>query len=234
MTSYVRHPTTVTKEFLLGVDWDIIELELTTNIELLTAWYQEIVSKFSNLRFDFSQIELLKEEYQKDVTSRHGYEDVLNGSIHSWTLDWPAEKDIPIPPTFAATDRLYPELLTDAEFKIQNKYKFGYFDTMCQVLGEDTFCFSRITQHDTDAVISKHVDAGLGLRLHIPIVTSNASQFLYGEQLDRSYTFTPGRIYIINAKIPHSTVNQGPSRAHIISDPPIDKLLQLISLKGQI
>jgi hypothetical protein len=37
-----------------------------------------------------------------------------------------------------------------------------------------------------------------------------------------------GNIYIINATIPHATINNGPSRAHIISDPSIDKMLRLL------
>jgi hypothetical protein len=36
-------------------------------------------------------------------------------------------------------------------------------------------------------------------------------------------------MYFINATVPHSTINNGPTRAHIISDPGIDKILELLN-----
>ena len=234
MTQYVKTSNILDKEFLLGTDWDLIELDITTSVDELVSWYNTITEKYDYLRFDFSLKHLLKDQYATGVYDSYGFENVLQGGIYSWSLDWPIEKDIPIPPTFSAKTDLFPELEQNLKFVIQEKFKFGYFSKLCKTLGEDAFCFSRITQHDSDARIAKHVDAGLGLRVHVPIVATNASRFLFGDSLDRSYTFEPGKTYIINAKIPHCTINQGPVRAHIISDPSVDKLLDLMKMRVHI
>lgn len=213
-----------TKEYLYSKEWDVIKCDTTLNVDKLVDWYTTIFKNYQSLRFDFSINEVLKDKYKNS----NGYNNVLKGNISSWTIDWPTEKNIPIPPTFAANDELFPELKVDIPFKIQERYKFGYFKDICRKLGEDIFCRSRITVHNTGAEIKKHVDDGQGLRLHIPIISNNESKFLFGDNLNREYTMEAGNIYIINATIPHATINNGPSRAHIISDPSIDKMLRLL------
>jgi uncharacterized RmlC-like cupin family protein len=213
-----------TKEYLHSKEWDVINCGISFDVDKLVAWYETVCEKYQDLKFDFSIGHVLSEEYKNS----NGYNDALRGDISSWTIDWPTEKNIPIPPTFAANDELFPELKVDIPFKIQERYKFGYFNDICKMLGEDIFCRSRITVHNTGAEIKKHVDDGQGLRLHIPIISNNESKFLFGDNLNREYTMEAGNIYIINATIPHATINNGPSRAHIISDPSIDKMLRLL------
>lgn len=234
MSRHLKVTESIDRDFLLGNEWDLLEFDICIDDLKITNWYREVTEKYIHLRFDFSQEALLKTQYATGTDKTYGLENALQGKIYSWTLDWPVEKELPIPPMFAADPNIFPELDQNTEFKIQNKYKFGYFKKICDVLGEDTFRFSRITVHDTDAKIFKHVDYGLGLRLHIPIISNTASRFLFGDLLDRSYGFDVGRVYLINAKIPHCTINQGDPRVHIISDPGIDKLMDLLNMKVSI
>jgi hypothetical protein len=213
-----------TKEYLHSKEWNIIKCKTTLDVDKLVEWYNAISTNYENLKFDFSINEVLKDEYKNS----NGYNDVLKGKISSWTIDWPMEKDIPIPPPFAANNKLFPELKIELPFKIQERYKFGYFKDMCRKFGEDMFCRSRITVHDTGAEIKKHTDDH-GLRLHIPIVSNKESKFLFGDRLNKQYVMEVGYMYFINATVPHSTINNGPTRAHIISDPGIDKILELLN-----
>lgn len=234
MNRHFLNDDSIDKEFLLGDSWDLLEFNIEINVRELTNWYRTVSDSFKYLRFDFSQTYLLSNQFANATGNTYGLENALQGKIYSWSLDWPVEKEIPIPPIFAANPEKFPELEQKIEFKLQQKFKFGYFKKMCDILGENTFQFSRITEHDTDAKIFKHVDYGLGLRLHIPIIANNESTFLFGDNLDRCYTFDPGKIYLINAKIPHSTENRGLPRVHIISDPGIDKILDLSKMRVSI
>lgn len=218
----------ITEKYLLSDSWDIINCKISLDVDGLVDWYNIICEAYKHLRFDFSVSSVLKEEYvTKDDT--YGYDNVLKGNIFSWTLDWPVEKELPIPPVFAANEDLFPELKENQKFVLQEKYKFGYFNDVCKKLGSDFFKYSRITVHDTNAVIEKHTDGIKGIRVHIPIISNNESKFLFGEKLDREYVLEPGNVYIINTQVPHSTVNKGPTRAHIITDPGIDKILGLLN-----
>lgn len=214
-----------TKDYLYSKEWDVINCGISFDVDKLVEWYKTVCEKYQDLKFNFSIGHVLSEEYKNS----NGYNDALRGDISSWTIDWPVEKNIPIPPTFAANLIYFPEINSDDPFIIQSRYKFGYFNDICEMLGEDIFCRSRITVHGPGAEIKQHTDDDQGIRLHIPIVSNKESKFLFGENLEREYNFEAGNAYIINATIPHSTINNGPTRAHIITDPGIDKILEVLN-----
>ena len=229
-------PGKITEEFLSSLDWDIIELPITVDSKKLLEWYTYVTTAYADLEFSFFNNPYIKEQYSAyNKDSLYGYNERIYGPVTSWGLDWPAETNLPIPPPFAAKPEFYPELEQKLPYKIQDKYLVGYFKTLVDTLGSETFKQSRITHHYSGAGILGHTDGNYRcLRVHIPIVTHPGSKFLYGENLERAYTFQTGKVYLINASVWHSTVNEGETRSHIISDPTIEKVLDLINTKVSV
>jgi len=198
-----------------AADWDIIELKLNLDADQLAEWYNEVERSYTNLKFNLSMLDLIKDKEQLKTNI-----DIISAGVHSYGMSWPVEQSLPIPPKFAARLDLYPEVdLVDFEqrMKVMARYKFGYFNHLLDTLGEETFSWSRITVHDAGASIGTHTDGPHTIRMHIPIVTNDDAWFCWG---DKKYNFKPGYAYLINTSIPHSTVNSGTTtRAHIISHP---------------
>jgi len=203
------------QELRNSTDWDMLEFDLGIDVDQLVKWYNDVTDELADLKFNLSMSEL--------ITSNHKPSDdvrIVSQGIHSWGMSWPVEQDLPIPPKFAARPDLYPEA-QDPEFekklRIMEKYKFGYFNKLLDQLGEDTFAWARITLHNAGASIDTHTDGPHTIRLHIPIITNEQAFFVWGQ---KQYIFKPGKMYLINTSIPHSTNNKGSSdRAHIISHP---------------
>jgi len=207
-----------TKEELeLDNSWHHIELKrMPIDILNLKKWYNDVLDSMPHLRFNFYKTELVKPGVMQNI---------LLGPIHSFGISWPIEKELPIPPKYAANPELYPETLVDnnifgKQMAVMQKYKFGYFKDLFDLYGDDFFSWSRITIHDPCARIEPHQDAQVGdnmYRIHIPIVTNPDALFCWG---DSCYNFEVGKAYLINTSISHSTVNNGPTeRTHIISHP---------------
>jgi hypothetical protein len=201
------------EELRASKDWDFIELNFKIDVEKLQGWYAEVNNKFPHLKFSFDLTDYVLPNIKQSI---------LYGGVHSFGMSWPAEQNLPIPPKYAARPDLYPETaMSESEFgskmKVMERYKFGYFKELLDELGEDTFSWSRITVHDPDARIDPHIDGPGTIRLHIPITTNDHAFFYWS---DRKYNFVPGKVYLINTGITHSTANEGKSeRTHIISHP---------------
>lgn len=233
VTAY--NPNDITESVLTSLDWDVIELLFTVDAKRLQQWYSVVLEKYSKLEFSFYNNPYIKEQYLPDDNGFYGYSKGIYGMVTSWGLDWPAETDLPIPPPFAAKLEHYPELAESRPYKIQEKFNFDYFAQLHNTLGHEAFKYSRITRHADGAGILGHIDGASNcIRLHIPIISHNGSKFLYGDNLERSYTFTAGNAYLINTSVRHSTTNAGQERSHIISDPPMNKILDLVSTTGQL
>jgi len=198
-----------------STDWDIIELNFNVDVPKLVEWYNSVETQWPELKFNLGRTDLIKEK--SNLSSNI---DIISAGVHSYGMSWPVETDLPIPPRFAARPELYPEAqLLDFEqrMKVMNRYKFGYFNTLLEQLGEDAFAWSRITVHDAGASIGTHTDGLNSIRMHIPIITNDDALFCWE---DRKYVLKPGCVYLINTGIKHSTNNKGATtRSHIISHP---------------
>jgi hypothetical protein len=198
-----------------STDWDILELNFNVDVSKLVEWYNAVETQWPQLKFNLGRVDLIKEK--SNLSSNI---DIVSSGIHSFGISWPVETDLPIPPKFAARTDLYPET-TFADFeqrmKVMDRYKFGYFNYLLEQLGEDSLAWSRITVHDSGAKIDTHTDGPKTIRMHIPIITNDEAWFCWG---DKKYNLKPGKIYLINTGINHSTNNDGKTtRAHIISHP---------------
>jgi len=243
----------LTKDFINSGAWDIIELPWIFNLKEIKEWYEQIDYKYSDLYFEFRNESLLKEKYHfKNVESAfqgsigdsnrgvydEGYHVVsyikkpkeVLGEILTMTLSWNVEKNIPIPPKWAAKESLYPELNLNSPRKIQEKFRIGYFNTVINILGEDILKDVSIIKHTPGAELLKHIDGPNIQRLHISITSDKDAKFLYGENLETEYNLEVGKAYLINAGIPHGTIHRGISeRVHLQAKPNIDRLLLICS-----
>tara|TARA_B110000503_G_scaffold28131_1_gene44929 strand:+ start:10891 stop:11562 length:672 start_codon:yes stop_codon:yes gene_type:complete len=205
------------KELELDNSWHFIELKnMPIDVPKLVKWYNDVLETMPHLRFNFNRT---------DLVLPGAMQNILLGPIHSFGISWPVEKDLPIPPKYAARPELYPETVVDntvfgSQMKVMERYKFGYFKELYELYGEDFFSWSRITIHDAGAKIDPHEDVQVGddmYRIHIPIVANSDAMFYWG---DTAYNFEVGKAYLINTSITHSTNNKGSTeRTHIIAHP---------------
>lgn len=230
-------------------NWDIIKIDLGIDLNNLKDWHEKVTSEYSELWFNFADHTYIKEDYYlenlestltKDNDNVSGYDGGKHireyiysqhkgeGSILCMQLSWMCEKDIPIPPKWAAKPELFPELETESHMHIQEKFYFGYFKELHDRLGEDTFRDCVIRYHTPGAVLPKHTDGPApSYRLHIPIISHGKNYFLFGENLERKYVFEEGYAYLINTSVPHQTGNEDSVRSHIQCKPTYNEALEL-------
>lgn len=243
-------PFSLTNNFLENIEWDIIELNKSIDISKLQNWYYCLEEKFSYLKFNFkTNLNLLNPKAQGIFNTD------LNGStfnldrneiegLSSYTLSWITEKDIALPPPWAVNFDFFPELksyyieesnVIDIDYEnyyckcnFLNQYMFGYFQDLTQILGKYIYN-PRVSIHDPYYTLKPHVDKPYLGRLHIPIVNED-SLFCWGDNLEREYKLSHGKMYIINSRITHGTKNGKGFRANLISDIIPNQLLNLINL----
>lgn len=222
-------------------EWDIIPLNFEVDVPLLVKWYEEIERKFNDLWFDFSKSDYVIEKYHpENVDSAnfdgHGSGDHLRNlmkaifntgtRISYMALAWPCEKDIPCPPSWAAKPKLYPEINEEHEYKLQEKFMFGYFKELYEI-DSSFFKKAQIIKHDPHACLTQHIDGPGIVRIHIPIITNEECKFQFGEKLEREYHLSPGRAYLVNASIPHGTINGDSTRVHLQTKTDTFELIRL-------
>ena len=206
------------------MNWDIITLDTTIDVEKLQQWSDEVTSNYENLWFNFSKKEYIKDKYKDSNFNFDGYGggthlknlmETNTENIDYLELSWPCEKEIPMPPVWAGREDIYPELHDGSEYKIQKKFYYGYFKELIDKLGAKYFDRASLIRHQPNTVLTKHIDGPGIVRLHIPIYCNKGSKFLYGDNLEREYHLELGKAYIINAGVPHGTVNGTDTRLHL-------------------
>lgn len=247
------NPAEITSRFIDSTEWDIIELPWKIDIEQLQDWYNIVDSEYDHLYFSWRKSEYLKDKYHLENIDNafdgdigqagrgvydQGYHivDYIKNTelaeILVMEVSWYCEKEIPGVPSWAGRKELYPECWLGEEKSIQQKFDFGYVKFMKSSLGEQILKDLSIRKHQPTAVLGKHVDGPNVQRLHIPIDTDNEAKFLYGQDLEREYNLLPGKAYIINAAVPHGTVNNSKNnRAHLQSKPINETVVRIAGMK---
>jgi hypothetical protein len=256
MTRVIQNydPKDITQELIDGDSWDYIILNKTVNFEGMHLWWKEVDTRLRYLRFNITEQEhLIKKPESKNgevgytTNATQNRYHVNNQADHrllsSYTLDWPVQRDIPLPPLWAADVNHFPELekwinkdnkiVVDydhfTEFVKLEQYMFGEFLNLYNDWGNKFLHNLRIQVHEPTMILPVHVD-GMKTRLHIPLTYDNSS-FFWGDCWNREYKLKVGHIYLINTHIPHSTTNFCPNvRANLISNIREENILDLISL----
>jgi len=206
------------------MNWDIMTLDTVIDIDQLQHWSDEVTANYNKLWFNFSKKDYIKDKYKNKDFDFDGHgggyhlKNLMEDNVQNidyMELSWPCEKDIPCPPVWAGKEDIYPELHDGSEYKIQKKFYYGYFKKLIDQLGEKYFARASLIRHQPKTVLTKHIDGPGIVRLHIPIYCNKGSKFLYGDNLEREHHLEVGKAYLINAGVPHGTVNGDEVRIHL-------------------
>lgn len=70
-----------------------------------------------------------------------------------------------------------------------------------------------IAAHPSGTKIRTHVDSDNWFKIHIPLRSTDNSYFIFDDQ---KFAMKPGKMYLVNTSVPHSTSNNGDStRIHL-------------------
>ena len=70
-----------------------------------------------------------------------------------------------------------------------------------------------IAAHPPGTKIRTHVDSDNWFKIHVPLVSTDNSYFIFDNQ---KFAMKPGKIYLVNTSVPHSTSNDGHAiRTHL-------------------
>ena len=224
----------ITLDFLYNTnDWDLIELNCSLDKDKIQQWWKTVEEEFSYMKFNFndnSEKLDLSESKQLVEWGLCGY---YCGPIDGITLAWPLERYEPLPPPQQANPTIFPEVNKDTFFddaKILSKFKFGYFNEMVEMLGEDSFRQAIITTHHPGMYIRQHTDSKV-LKLHIPLETNQDVYFHFGKDKTSKYHMELGKIYILNTGDWHGTTNESnKKRSHMITRITKSNILNIIEM----
>ena len=227
-------PKDITMDLLYNDDsWGAIELNVDLDVPQLEAYYLDIKIKHSTQYFNFQDFpERLTLEVSKQYMEL-GYCGYYCGPIGGYTLAWPVERYEPLPPPSQANVDMFPETL-DPEFyekcNVLPKFRFGYMNTLLDMLGEDSFKQCIITEHGPTATIQTHKDSN-AKKLHIPLATNEQAVFTFGENRELKFNMRVGKVYILNTSAFHGTENFGETnRAHFITRVDETRIQDIIAL----
>jgi hypothetical protein len=244
----ILKPCNVTSSTIESLDWDFIILDKQIDIEALQNWYNIVKNNLDHLKFNFQTCsKYIKDSVNnKFTTDTNDYKWERNKRYeklqNSWTLTWPTQRDVPLPPPWAANLDFFIELcdyfdsvgniIKDFDYYNNENLNQYYFGEWKKIIDEiSSYIYNpRITQHMPEHILHPHTD-GYIARLHIPMTYDN-SKFYWGEKWNREYNFEPGNVYIINSRIPHSTTNFSSSpRGNIIADIREETIMDLVAWK---
>jgi hypothetical protein len=256
MTRFIENylPNQMSNDFIFSNEWDVIVLNKKVDEVGITEWYKEVDTKLKHLEFHFEVNNNLVKPITKIADGGKGYvTGVTNKGLHnfykadhnlisSYTLTWLIEKNIPLPPLWAADPNMFPEIkpylnenkeiirdFDQRTFVNLNQYLFGEYEKLFNEWGHKFLYNIKIQKHHSGMILPLHTDH-MNTRLHIPLTYDNG-RFYWGEKYAREYKFVPGNIYLINTKILHGTTNFGPNyRSNLISHIDDDKILDLLAL----
>lgn len=216
-------------------DWDIIELNYKIDGAALQEWWRQVEIDFNFMKFNFTDnADRIDMEISKEMVDM-GLCGYYCGPIDGMTLAWPVERYEPLPPPTQANRSVFPEVNLDTfidDAKILTRFNFGYFNTLLETLGYDSFRQALVTTHHPRMYIRQHIDSKV-LKLHIPIETNENALFHFGENKERSYHMQVGRVYILNTGDWHGTSNESDlKRSHIITRVTKNHILDLIGMSN--
>lgn len=193
------------------------------------------IKQLDNISFEFEELKNyyfeLKTNYQH---LKWEIDPNLNfGTVFSWAIQSNlADTNQPTPPYILPN-----EWLTDAQRDIDN-IKFDTHTSLVFGFAKkilDTFPLAKqtvIIGHGSGFIVPPHIDEEHildeeHLKIHVPIESSNRSYF---EIENEKFTLKPGKFYLVNTTLMHSTINLDTNdRVHLIFKVPVSGIENLIS-----
>jgi hypothetical protein len=176
-------------------DFLVKPLEISFNLDQALDYLHTLESKFIHLRWDADD--------NLDTVNDAEYQDNISG-VYGWGIQSNlADLTRPCPPYNIHKERT-------KEYR-NTALVFGFAEWLLE-----QFPYARqmsIAAHPPGTIIRTHVDTDTWLKIHIPLVTTDNSYFVFA---DEKFAMKPGKMYLVNTAVPHSTSNEGnQTRIHL-------------------
>ena len=179
----------------------IKELDWHFDYQELLHYYNIVSNKYQHLKWDDR---LLQDVYGAD---RHQINGVYGWGIQSNLVD----STKPCPPYNIHKETVDDYYDTELVFGFINNIKIKYPEAR-QI---------SISGHPSGVCIDQHVDTDKYLKIHLPIIASEQSFFVFD---NIEYNLQPGKAYLVNTNLPHGTINKGNiDRVHLFFKVPKEK-----------
>lgn len=189
-------------------DFDLLELDnIKFNFNELLEYYDTVKNNFEYLKWIIPEIP--DHEISKGL---YGYAILTNKE----NIDEPVD-----PPGTRKDKKRYEPLIK------HTKIVFGFAERLLEKIPYQEELV--ITGHPSGVGIPTHVDKDEHLRIHFPIISNKNSEFIIN---GNTYILEPGKVYIVNTKRSHTTLNNGDDdRVHLHFKIPIGRIKELINQK---
>jgi mannose-6-phosphate isomerase-like protein (cupin superfamily) len=190
-------------------DFLVKPLDIRFNFDWATEYLDTVEYKFAHLKWKAdNNIDSINDaELQENIKGVYGW------GIQSNLKDL----SIPCPPY-------------NIHKQGQEEYKntqlvFGFAEWLL-----DVFPYARqlsMAAHPPGTQIRTHVDSDTYFKIHIPLVINDSSYFIFDNE---QFVMKPGKMYLVNTAVPHSTINKGTTtRVHLFFKVPIDKVDEIVN-----
>jgi len=186
-----------TKQFFL-----VKPLDIKFNLEYALEYLTALETNFVHLRWNADD--------NLDNVNDAELQDSIKG-VYGWGIQSNLpDLTKPCPPYNVSKDR-------NSEY-CNTSLVFGFADWILE-----QFPYARqmsIAAHPPGTKIRTHVDTDDWFKIHIPLVTTDNSYFIFADQ---KFVMKPGKMYLVNTSVPHSTSNDGDqTRIHLFFKVPAD------------
>jgi hypothetical protein len=190
------------------------------------------IKELDNVTFSFQELldyyAIIKEQHQ-DLKWVPNFESQFTG--HAWAIHTKlADITIPCAPLHLPPEWVPPSPTDNNQFDTPTKLLFGFAEKCI-----NAFPCARqasITVHNPGSIIDAHIDKEIYcdeeyFKIHIPITGNDQSYFIFDNE---RFVLTPGKIYLVNTSLMHSTNNLGSTdRAHLIFKVPVSKVPEILA-----
>jgi hypothetical protein len=241
MNRFITDPENYTFADLQNYDWDVIQTNITVNVDKMMEWANEVKAKFGYCGFNpLEHMHLAKKTFQdtKEQLIEEGFGIWNVANFRQWTLQWGKQRDSVIPFKQIMDPEQFPEI-NDPDFASKfntnlNQYYFGGYKEYYDTLGSDILSVTRLVQFGPGMGLKPHTDNGpdekFYVRMHLQLQIDNTKWWKFGKNMERKYTFEPGRVYLYNTSNHHAARNEGENDWIMLHNDPIasavDKILK--------
>jgi hypothetical protein len=178
------------------------ELDINFNLEYALEYLNILESKFNHLRWNV--------EDEINSVRDADLQDSIKG-VYGWGIQSNLEDlNAPCPP--------YNIHKNSSDVYRNTPLVFGFAEQLLQM-----FPSARqlsIAAHPPGTKIRTHTDTDTWLKIHIPLISTENSWFIFD---DKKFYMKPGKMYLVNTSVPHSTNNEGTdTRIHLFFKVPSD------------
>ena len=185
-----------------------IKILFKVDTDQLLNWYQNLEDRFSDWKFVIGENHHVWKEPIVDPKAKTGH--YLPDDAAYYTLCWNSDAPGPMP---------FEQGMAKLEYRDNDNDELNprkCFDGYALELVKSLPFRSKkwlVTIHTPGTKLITHQDAPDKIRIHIPILTNNKSNWIIdGEK----YHMEPGWAYLVNTTLPHSVENAGiTNRVHL-------------------